>query len=144
MAGFQLAIAILPQMVFKEWFDFSKDALDRSHAKVLPSPFKANEPSSAFRRLTTIADEPEHIRPDIAHTYSINGWGKDLCGSSLVLLWRLHIFKSRSLQVSFDEAFADFREYCNRVGKTTSITEFTLKTLKVITRLGFCRQPPKP
>ncbi|CAE7360385.1 unnamed protein product, partial [Symbiodinium natans] len=66
-------------MKLEDWFDFSKAAYDRNHAKVLPS---------------------------------------------------------RSLQASLDQAYIDYRDYCHRSGKSTSITNFSLQTLKVETSLG--------
>ena len=101
----------------------------------MPSPFKDEEPPWPFRRLSTIGDNPANIRADVAHTYAIVGWGKDLAASTLLLLVRLRVFNGRSVQAALDEAYSDFREYCHRTEKSTSITNFSLKTLKIETPL---------
>ena len=114
----------------EDWYDLSSQAFRESDRSQLPSPFKANE-ISPLRQLATVADNVEFILPDPAHTYAIVGWGKDVCGSGLLLLHRLGIIRGRSLQASLDHGFAMFRDYCYRHGKSTSITNFTLKTLKI-------------
>ncbi|CAE7340943.1 unnamed protein product [Symbiodinium microadriaticum] len=115
-----------------DWYDCSKEALTRARAQVpLPSPFKEDEPPAPFLRLPTIAYDRGAVKPDVAHTYAIVGWGKDLAASSLILLYRLRVFPGRSLQQCLDFAYNDFREYCHRRSKCTSIDHFSLKTLKV-------------
>ena len=102
----------------------------------MPSPFKDDEPPWPFRRLPTIGDTPENIRPDVAHTYAIVGWGKDLAASSLLLLVQLKVFTARSVQAALDLAYENFCEYVHRMNKSTSITNFTMKTtLKIETPL---------
>ncbi|CAE7382390.1 unnamed protein product [Symbiodinium sp. KB8] len=116
----------------EDWYDCSKEALTRARAQVpLPSPFKEDEPPAPFLRLPTIAYDRGAVKPDVAHTYAIVGWGKDLAASSLILLYRLRVFPGRSLQQCLDFAYNDFREYCHRRSKCTSIDHFSLKTLKV-------------
>ena len=111
----------------------------------MPSPFKNDEPPWPFRRLTTIGDTPQNIRPDVAHTYAIVGWGKDMAASSLILLVRLKVFTGRSVQAALDVAYESFREYVHRTSKSTSITNFTMATtLKILTPLKLCIESPKP
>ena len=81
----------------------------------MPSPFEDDEPPWPFRRLPTIGDTPENIRPDVAHTYAIVGWGKDLAASSLLLLVRLKVFTARSVQAALDLAYESFCEYVHRM-----------------------------
>ena len=120
----------------QDWYDCSKDALTHAHAQSpLPSPFKEEEPPAPFLRLPTIAYDRQAIKPDVAHTYAIVGWGKDLAASSLILLYRLRVFTGRSLQVALDEAYSDFREYCHERQKSTSIDNFSLQTFKVESHL---------
>ena len=123
-------------MQLQEWYDYSKEALTRARAQVpLPSPYKADEPPAPFLRLPTIAYDRGTVKPDVAHTYAIVGWGKDLAASSLVLLYRLRVFPGRSLQECLDFAYSDFREYCHRRSKCTSIDHFSLKMLRVESHL---------
>ena len=113
----------------QDWYDCSKDALTHAHAQLpLPSPFKEDEPPAPLLRLPTIAYDRQTIKPDVAHTYAIVGWGKDLGASSLILLYRLRVFTGRSLQIALDEAYSDFREYCHQRQKCTSIDHFSLQT----------------
>ncbi|OLP89987.1 ATP-dependent DNA helicase MER3 [Symbiodinium microadriaticum] len=53
---------------------------------------KGDEPPAPFLRLPTIAYDRGAVKPDVAHTYAIVGWGKDLAASSLILLYRLRVF----------------------------------------------------
>ena len=43
---------------------------------------------------------------------------------------RVKVFNKGSLSKSLEHAFLLFKEFCKQRGKTTSITEFSLKTLK--------------
>ena len=97
----------------------------------IASPFKDSEPAWPFRRLSTIGDDPANIRADVAHTYAIVGWGRIWQASSLLLLVRLRVFTGRSLQIALDDAYVSFREFVHRNGKTTSITNFSMQTLKI-------------
>ena len=97
----------------------------------IPDPFKANQAPSQFRRIPTIANDVRTIQPDVAHVYAIQGWGKDLCASSLVLLFRMGVFQGTTIQSCLDSAFVLFKAFCSRNGKTTSITHFSLLSLKM-------------
>ena len=99
-----------------------------------PCPFKAKV--SPLRNLSSIGSRPEHIQPDPAHTYAIAGWGKDLCAGGLLMLIHLGALAVGPLQQSLDHSFKLFRDYCRSSGKTTSITEFSLKAMKVTSLLG--------
>ncbi|OLP78413.1 hypothetical protein AK812_SmicGene41407 [Symbiodinium microadriaticum] len=57
---------------------------------------KGDEPPAPFLRLPTIAYDRGAVKPDVAHTYAIVGWGKDLAASSLILLYRLRVFPGQA------------------------------------------------
>ncbi|CAE7260040.1 Khdc3 [Symbiodinium sp. CCMP2592] len=119
----------------KEWYDVSRSTMERAHEDANEDPFKTGDPSP-LRRLATIADDAATIRVDPAHTYAIQGWGKDLCSSSLLLLVRFKVLPGRSLEAALDFGYELFRQYCSDHGKTTSITHFNKQTLKIDSLFG--------
>ena len=65
------------------------------------------------------------------HTYAL-GWGKDMVASSVLLLMQMGVWGwARKIDTRLGVAFRDFRVYCQDVGKSTSLTGFSLKTFKV-------------
>lgn len=116
--------------VHEDWYDLSARGSVRqlSREEEAPSPFKPIV--SPLRSLTSIGSNPLAIHPDPAHTYAINGWGKDLAASGLITLIHLGIIPGK-LDYALDRAYSSFREYCRASSKTTSITHFDLKALKV-------------
>ena len=119
----------------QEWYDLSQTGKVRNLQRADPNPDPFWPTVSPLRSISTMGD-PRMIRPDPAHTYAIAGWGKDLCGSGLVLLCRMRCFGQLSVVKSLEIAFGSFKDYCKRMSKTTSITEFSFKTLKIESRLG--------
>ena len=119
----------------QEWYDLSRSAMEKAHEDATADPFMSGDPSP-LRRLATIADDAGTIRVDPAHTYAIQGWGKDLCASSLILLVRFKVLAGRSLEVALEHGYELFREYCSSRGKTTSITHFNKQTLKIDSLFG--------
>ena len=115
----------------EDWYDLSARGGVRqlSREDEAPCPFKPSV--SPLRSLTSIGSNPLAIHPDPAHTYAINGWGKDLAGSALLTLFYLGCFNHGTLDPALDEAYTLFREYCRATSKTTSITAFDLKALKI-------------
>ena len=98
----------------------------------MASPFKVR-PISAFRVLPSA--DAIWIKPDPCHTYAI-GWGKDFAASSLLLMARLRLFGLGGCQARLNEAFSRLKAWCKQHGKSTSLTELSLKTFKVKTSLG--------
>ena len=94
-------------------------------------PFKP-ESRSPLRDLH-FADDPAYIRVDPAHTYAIEGIGKDFLASSIVLLVRMDHFGSGAYARSFQTGYASFLSFCSEFQKTTSITDFGSGTLKLKT-----------
>ena len=119
----------------QEWYDLSQTGKVRNLQRADPIPDPYWETVSPLRSISTLGDT-RMIRPDPAHTYAIAGWGKDLCGSGLVLLCRMRCFGHASVVKSLEVAFDNFKDYCKRMSKTTSITEFSFKTLKIESLLG--------
>ena len=113
------------------WYDLSKHGPARRlrHDDPIDDPFWPGD--RPLQALTTISDTPRRIKPDPAHCYAIHGWGTSLAASSLVLLFRLGAFIGSTIQACFDNAFEMFRDHCRAAGKTTTITEFSLKMLKM-------------
>ena len=71
-------------------------------------------------------DDPKKILIDLAHTYVIQGWGKDYLASAIVFLsvhcgvWGTH----------GDRAWGSFKSWCVSNRKTTSIEDFSPQCLK--------------
>ena len=109
-------LSSIPSPLCKEWYDLGPSGMARSWPRddedIIQSPFKPSEPSP-FLELPNF--NHKSFRPDAAHTYAIAGWGKCLASSSVVLL---------------------YKTWCNRFGKTTSITEFSLKAFEMSSYCG--------
>ena len=116
-------------MSSKEWWDVKR------HLKTLPADstntraFKVGERSPL--RLLSLGDATKYIRIDPAHTWAIDGVGKDFLASSIILLVRANHFGSGATPHSLQNAYANFLAYCNAYKKTTSITEFGFNTFKL-------------
>ena len=118
------------------WYDVSRTAGVRKLRSHDPSPDPFKQKISPLRKLSSIGSEPKNIHPDPAHTYAISGWGKDLCAGGLLLLIQIRALSVGTLQQSLDHSFTLFRAFCQSTGKTTSISEFSLKVLKIQSFLG--------
>lgn len=93
--------------------------------------FKATR--SPLRDLPS-CDNPHWIQPDAAHTYAIQGWGKNWVSSTILVMVNFGCFGStgwRNVGRKLEEAFGCFKDWCKEHGKTTSLTEFSLKVFKV-------------
>lgn len=106
---------------------------DLAQTGIVRSPFKSG-PKAALREMQP--EDPEgpaaSIKIDVAHTYAINGYGKDDLGSAIVFLaCRCGLFGGNSIPVQLDRAFTHFKNWCIENKKTTSLTDFDLGTLKI-------------
>ena len=81
-------------------------------------------------RLTT-GDSTKYIRIDHAHTFAIDGVGKDFLASCIIMMIRAGHFGNGNVPHSFQNAYASFLAYCNAYKKNTSITEFGYNTCKL-------------
>lgn len=75
--------------------------------------------------------ETRYIRVDPAHTFAIDGIGKSYLGSCIVALALAGHFGGGNVDCRFQTAYSRFTSYCQARGKTTSIDEFSYKTLKL-------------
>ena len=71
------------------------------------------------------------FRPDTAHTYAIAGWGKDMAASSILILCHLGYFGRGGIDKKLGEGFSHFKAWCTKWCRTTSLTDFSLKTFKL-------------
>ena len=97
-----------------------------------PSPFHEGQRSPLLDLPFGETNDPtKYIRIDPAHTYAIDGIGKDYLASSIVMLMRMGHFGGGSINHSFSNAYANFIAFCNAYGKKTSISEFSSTTFKL-------------
>ena len=115
----------------QDWYDLSKHGGVRKLRRddPAPSPYKPGV-ASPLRSLASIGSNPLAIHPDPAHTYAINGWGKDLAAGALLTLVHLRVIWDGSIEKSLELAYSYFREFCRATGKSTSIVRFDFKSLK--------------
>ena len=113
---------------FEEWWDL-KGAVKRLRPyDVNPKPFKAER--SPLRDLA-ILENPKFIRIDPAHTFAIDGVGKNFAGTAILLLMHMGWFGGGNTDYKFQYAYSRFMAYCDARQKSTSIYEFSYKTLKL-------------
>ena len=94
-----------------------------------PSPFKAGD-RSPLRDLH-LGDSTKYIKIDPAHTFAIDGIGKDFLASSIIMLARAGHFGNGPITYCWQNAYANFIAYCNAYKKSTSISEFSFSTFKL-------------
>lgn len=94
-----------------------------------PDAFKQGS-RSPLRNLPT-GDDTKYIRIDPAHTFAIDGLGKDFLASSMVSMIRAGHFGNCSVPRCFENAYANFLAYCTAYKKNTTITEFGFSALKL-------------
>ena len=97
---------------------------------VNPRPYKAQNPSP-LRDLSFLNGNPKYIRVDPAHTFAIDGIGKDYYASSVILLMMIGWFGNGNTELKFNNAYSRFMAFCDATGKSTSIHEFSYKTFKL-------------
>ena len=76
-------------------------------------------------------DLTQYIRIDPAHTYGIDGIGKDFLASTIIMLVRMGHFGVGNVGRSLQNGYAAFMAYCNAFKKNTSIADFDFATLKI-------------
>lgn len=96
-----------------------------------PNPFKP-ECRSPFRDLL-MGECTRYIRIDPAHTYAIDGIGKDFLASTIVMLVRMGHFGGGPVAVSLQNAYSRFMAFCTAYKKNTTISDFSYSTLKLPT-----------
>ena len=93
-------------------------------------PYKPGNPSP-LRDLVFLQGNPRYIRIDPAHTFAIDGVGKSYYASAIVLLMMVGYFGGGTTEAQFRNAYSRFMAFCDANGKSTSIHEFSYKTLKL-------------
>ena len=119
----------LPVPAAKEWYDVKGAMRSVTVSDTNPSPFKPDI-HSPFRNLL-MGECTRYIRIDPAHTFAIDGIGKDFYGSTIVMLVRMGHFGGGAVALSLQNAYARFMAFCNAYKKHTSIVDFSFSTLKL-------------
>ncbi|CAJ1416955.1 unnamed protein product [Effrenium voratum] len=103
---------------FPDWWDLRPESLLRQWSVNVPaeSPFKTTS-FSPLRALPGM-DCPSKILIDPAHTFAIQGFGKDMAASCTVLLGvHMGVFGGNNIGEKLDLAFISFKDFCKRAGK---------------------------
>ncbi|CAK9080180.1 unnamed protein product [Durusdinium trenchii] len=115
----------------REWWDVKGAVRRLQPADVNPRPFK--DLRSPLRDLMYFQGNPKYVRIDGAHTYAIDGIGKNYLATAILLLLHMDYFGSGSTESKFETAYKRYMIFCAANGKSTSIHEFSYKTLKLKT-----------
>ena len=115
--------------ILQDWWNVKVDVKRLGPLDMKPNPFKAVR--SPLRDLKCLSGTPKYVRIDPAHTYAIDGVGKNFCASAIILLMNLGWFGNGNTDCKFQNAYSRFMAYCNARGKRTSIYEFSYKTFKL-------------
>ena len=113
----------------KEWYDVKGAMKSVTVSDTNPSPFK--EGCHSPLRNLLMGECTRYIRIDPAHTFAIDGIGKDFYGSTIVMLVRMGYFGRGAVAVSLQNAYARFMAFCSAYKKNTSIMDFSFSTLKL-------------
>ena len=117
-----------------EWWKFGKDGClsvwDRNNQ---PLPWKRR--LASFMKVPGASD-PRRIRVDLAHTWAI-GVGKEFVGSALLTICDLNLVPGRAVGTQLMHAYAEFRHWCADTRQCCKLTEFSYRTLKISSNLGF-------
>ena len=102
----------------QDWFDVKGVWRHGRMMEILQPPFKLDCWSPIFLRI------------DPAHALAIDGIGKSFLASAILVLCHVGWFGNGLVEMKFKNVYARFIEFCAAQGKSTSITEFSYKTLK--------------
>lgn len=111
-----------------EWWNLKK-MKEFPASTTNPSPFYSGDPSPL--RSLPLGDASRYIRVDPAHTFAIDGVGKDFLASSIVIMVRAGHFGRGAIPLRFQNAYANFLAYCSAHGKGTSIADFGHRSFKL-------------
>ena len=114
----------------KDWWNMKGSVKRLRPSDVNTKPYKPGNPSP-LRDLVFLRGNPRYIRIDPAHTFAIDGVGKSYYASAIVLLMMVGYFGGGATEVQFRNAYSRFMAFCDANGKSTSIHEFSYKTLKL-------------
>ncbi|CAK8989484.1 Uncharacterized protein SCF082_LOCUS1828 [Durusdinium trenchii] len=133
--SFHTLLSVLAEDLNKMWKDGVDDWWDVKKMKSMPvtatnpNAFKGGPPSPL--RSLPLGDCCRYVRIDGAHTYAIDGIGKDFLASSLLMLVRMGHFGSGPTERCLQNAYANFLAYCNSHSKNTTIEDFSHGSLKL-------------
>ena len=113
----------------QEWWDVKGVVKALTPDATNPDPFKQGA-RSPLRDLP-LGDCTKYIKIDPAHTFAIDGVGKDFLASSIIILCRAGHFGNGSIPHRFQNAYSNFIAFCNARKKNTSISEFDYSTFKL-------------
>lgn len=123
----------------EEWHNLGRDGPIRSLERNSEAgdPFWQNRFRSPLRNIRPCGDDPKLVRIDLAHTYSIAGWGKDDLASAIVFLSvRCSAFGDGGFEWQLEKAWESFKQWCVATQRTTAITDFSKQCLKITSQLG--------
>ena len=123
----------------EEWHNLGRHGPIRSLGRnsEADDPFWQNRYRSPLRDIRPRGDDPKMVRIDLAHTYSIAGWGKDYLASALVFLAvRCSAFGHGGYEWQLEKAWESYKAWCVRTRRTTAITDFSKQCLKITSHLG--------
>ena len=98
----------------KDWHDFGPSSETRRWPSNghNPDPWHRGPPAS-LRGILPNGDSPSMVKVDLAHTYAIAGWGKDMLASMLVFLAnRCKAWGGTNIDVQLDAAYDSFFDWC--------------------------------
>lgn len=113
----------------QEWWDVKGVVKALTPDATNPDPFKQGV-KSPLRDLP-LGDCTKYIKIDPAHTFAIDGVGKDFLASSIIILCRAGHFGNGSIPHRLQNAYSNFIAFCNARKKNTSISEFDYSTFKL-------------
>ena len=101
-----------------------------------PDPWHRGPPAS-LRGILPNGDSPNMVKIDLAHTFAIAGWGKDMLASMLVFLAnRCKAWGGTNIDVQLDAAYDSFFDWCVSNKKTSTIKSFCKEELKIASLLA--------
>lgn len=123
----------------QEWYNLGRNSEVRNLLEGdadFPSPYHHDRPSP-LRNIEPSGNDPRLILVDLAHCYAIKGWGKEDLASSIVFLTvRCGIFGwGGDFKEKLDRAWMSFKGWCVASNKTTQLMDFSIKCLKINSRL---------
>lgn len=93
-------------------------------------PFHPGTPSP-LRSLVSTGDNTRYILIDPAHTFAIDGIGKDFLASTLVVMARAGHWGTGAMHQCLANAYNGFMAFCQAYKKGTSIMDFSYASLKL-------------
>ena len=113
-----------------QWWNVKGPMKAMGPMDVNPHPFK-HDFRSPLQDLRYIGGNAKYIRIDPAHTYAIEGIGKSFAASCIIVMVKMGVWGAGTVEVRLNSAYATFMEYCSRHKVSTTVDEFSYRTLKL-------------